>query len=161
MKTVLLKRFECFHFYSHYSISTLIFKKLSGFFPLEPLLRFHIFYNVISVLPSIFSFSVTSSWVDTELRIQHCILISLSHVLLLQKMLQNSWPIYNSFLETRSMQLFKFKMFYNVTYPTSSLNNIHPSENQSAHESYASPFLRTSGAMYPCVPLLMTSKYQY
>ena len=30
---------------------------------------------------------------------------------------------------------------------------MQPNENQSALESYACPFIRTSGAMYPCVPL--------
>jgi hypothetical protein len=33
------------------------------------------------------------------------------------------------------------------TYPTSSLYNIQPNENQSADESYATPFFKTSGAM--------------
>lgn len=39
------------------------------------------------------------------------------------------------------------------THPRRSLKSMQPRENQSALLSYAVPFCRTSGAMYPWVPL--------
>lgn len=45
--------------------------------------------------------------------------------------------------------------------PFKSLYSIQPKENQSALESYAVPFESTSGAIYPCVPLLQNRNLKH